>query len=233
MAEIKLTRNQFAIVDDNLFDYLNQWKWHCTSRFYAMRTEIINGKKHGVLMHRFIMNAPDNKEVDHINHNTLDNRKCNLRLCDRKENEHNRSKTHELNPRSYTSKYKGVAINKQNNLYEAKIIKDSKKFFIGYFENEEVAANAYNDYAQTLFGEFACLNDVPLIENWKDYKIERYKGTSKYTGVYKNHEGTWSVNIYYHDKNNKSCCKYLGRYPTEEEAHQVYLKNAKELKGNG
>lgn len=228
--EIKLTKGKTTIVDDDSYEYLNKWKWHCTSRNYAMRTEMINGRKHGVLMHRFIMNAEKGVEVDHINHNTLDNRKENLRICTRNENEHNRSKTNIENPRNYSSKYKGVAINKQNNYYEAKIIKDSKKIFIGYFEDEVVAANAYNEYAKKYFGEFACLNDVPLIENWRDYKIKRDCGTSKYTGVYKNYEGTWSVNIYYQDSNGKSCGKYLGRYQTEEEAHQVYIKWAKILK---
>lgn len=221
-----------AVVDDDLYDYLNQWKWHCTSRLYAMRTEIINGKKHGVLMHRFIMNAPKNMEVDHINHNTLDNRKENLRICTRGENEHNRSKENKLNPRDYTSKYKGLAINKQNGYYEVKIIVDSKKIFIGYFENEEAAANAYNEYAIKYFGEYACLNEVPIIRNWRDYKIKRKLGISNYKGVYKNEDGSWDAIIYYVDENKKPCYKYLGRRKTPEDAHNLYVKWAKILKNN-
>jgi hypothetical protein len=83
--EIPLTRGLFAIVDDEDFERLSKWKWHAnlqSSRFYAARTL----KK--ILMHNVVLGHAQNRKivVDHINRNSLDNRKCNLRLVTQSEN---------------------------------------------------------------------------------------------------------------------------------------------------
>lgn len=80
MKKIPLTQNQFAIVDNHWFDYLNQWKWRalwnkCTRSFYAVRKE--NNKT--ILMHRVVSNTPEGMYCDHIHHNTLDCRESELR----------------------------------------------------------------------------------------------------------------------------------------------------------
>ena len=78
---IELTQNQFALVDDRDFEYISQWKWGAwwnpeTGSFYARRN-YRNIKTY--LMHRVIANTPKGMICDHINHDTLDNRRCNLR----------------------------------------------------------------------------------------------------------------------------------------------------------
>ena len=90
-------------------------------------------KINGILLHRFIMNCPKNKIVDHINHNGLDNRKCNLRIC-----------TYEINNRNRNTKseHKGVYWNKKMNKWKAELEKNNKNYFGGYFENLKDAIKA-------------------------------------------------------------------------------------------
>src|SRR2546423_13815911 len=89
MKIINLTKGKEALVDDELFDYLNQWKWYCDGR-YAKREQ---GRKNRVrfYMHHMIIGCPINKMVtDHINGNKLDNRRDNLRICTESTNNRNR-----------------------------------------------------------------------------------------------------------------------------------------------
>lgn len=155
MKKIKLTQGKYALVDDEDFERLNQFKWFAARNndkniFYAGRT--INKKNVG--MHRFILNVTNKKiKVDHINHNTLDNRKSNLRICTNAENCRNKKPTKgRLLP-------KGVTFIKKNK-YKAQICKDGIRYNIGSFWNIKQAALAYNVKAKELFGEYALLNVV-------------------------------------------------------------------------
>jgi len=86
---IPLTRGQFAIVDAEDYSQLCQHKW-CLSRArrtcYTQRHFKLNGRWTGVSMHRHLVTTPPGMEIDHINHNGLDNRRCNLRVCTHSEN---------------------------------------------------------------------------------------------------------------------------------------------------
>ena len=104
-------------------------------------------------LHRLLMNPPKGMVIDHINHNGLDNRRENLRICTRAENSRNRGKQ-----KNNTSGYKGVCWYKRDKKWRAQIKKDSKKIHIGYFDIIEDAARAYDAKAKELFGEFAHLN---------------------------------------------------------------------------
>ena len=92
-------------------------------------------------------------EIDHINHNKLDNRICNLRECTRSQNQANRLpyKNH---------KYKGICFEKRLGKYQAQIKHNYKLYYLGLFDTPEAAARAYNAKALELFGEFAYLNEV-------------------------------------------------------------------------
>ena len=94
MREIPLCDGAAALVDDEDFDWLNQWKWHLGAGGYASRREwnAVEKRTRGVLMHRLILNAPPpiGYVVDHINRNRLDNRRANLRLSTFQENARNR-----------------------------------------------------------------------------------------------------------------------------------------------
>lgn len=142
--EIKLTKNKVALIDDEDFEFLNQFKWYFNTG-YAMR----RNKKQTILMHRVINNTPDGMETDHINRKKLDNRRINLRSCTNQQNQMNSSKM--INT---TSKYKGVCWHINNKKWQVNI----QNKYLGYFKSELEAAKAYDKAAKELFGEFARLN---------------------------------------------------------------------------
>lgn len=161
VRKIPLTRGKFAIVDDEDYEYLNQWNWSSVNNRkypYARRhLKIENGKPVHVLMHRIITNCPKNMQVDHINHNTLDNRKANLRICTKSDNQKNRI------GRSKVSGYKGISkANSKSNPWRVYISSGykGKYFFLGNYKSQEMAAKAYNEAAKKYHGEFAYLNVI-------------------------------------------------------------------------
>ncbi len=89
MKEIQLSQGKIAVVDDEDYEYINQWKWSYLSSGYAVRSlwSLLGSKT--ILMHRIIANTPIGMDTDHINGNRLDNRKSNLRVCTHAENTRN------------------------------------------------------------------------------------------------------------------------------------------------
>jgi hypothetical protein len=158
--EIPLTKNQIALVDDDDYEMLMEHKWqasyHSGDYFVATGSFHIGNTYKTIMMHRKIMNCSDSKlVVDHINHNTLDNRKENLRVCTVMQNCHNQKKY----KKSY-SKYKGVSYKKDNKTkkFYASIGFNNKLICLGSFLTEEGAALAYDNKAKEIYGEFAYLN---------------------------------------------------------------------------
>jgi hypothetical protein len=165
VREIQLTRGQVALVDDEDYAWLIQWKWQAQIEdfgWYAVRAIAVGDKKTKVLMHRAILNAPRNREVDHVNRNTLDNRRDNLRLATTSQNAQNRRKVLNRNGKPTQSQFKGVT--KVGAMWRARItIRDphtqrSKLITLGLFETEVLAALAYDAKATEAFGAFARLN---------------------------------------------------------------------------
>ncbi|MCA0358711.1 MAG: HNH endonuclease [Proteobacteria bacterium] len=108
-----------------------------------------------VAVHRVIMAAPKGVEVDHINRNPLDNRRQNLRLCDRQQNTRNRTYT------KASDLPKGVFRRRKDRSYRAMITIDGKQVALGSYDSPIQAALAYDHAAQKHFGEFARLNFDP------------------------------------------------------------------------
>lgn len=150
MKLIPLTRGKFAIVDDDDFDCLNCFCWHCTKQGRAGRIERRSGsrKPYTILMHRQILRARRGVEVDHINLNPLDNRKENLRLATFSQNQWNRRVY-----RNSSTRFKGVG--KKGNGYRARISVHGKSICLGVFETARLAAFAYANAARKYHGEFA------------------------------------------------------------------------------
>lgn len=155
MKEIQLTQGQVALVDDEDFESLNQFKW-CAHKhgntFYAVRSIYANGKQ-SIYMHGAIMGG---KGVDHIDGCGLNNQKSNLRLCTQSQNNMNRNKQGNT-----SSVYKGVYFSKRDKKWMARIKINRKFIYLGLYNTEVEAAKAYNTKAIELFCEFANLNIIP------------------------------------------------------------------------
>ncbi len=155
MKEIQLTKGRVTFVDDEDFDWLSQWKWYASSGtngyFYAIRP----ARGTIVFMHRLILKPEKSQVVDHANHDSLDNRKENIRICTNQQNQFN-----QLPQVGKTSKYKGVSWKETHKKWYVDIKLNGKKTFIGQFDDEVEAARAYNTKAREYFGEFAYLNKV-------------------------------------------------------------------------
>lgn len=138
MKEIKLTQGRFAIVDDELFNYLNQWKWSYHAG-YAVRSQYIRGKRSPktILMHRIVNESKKGFDTDHINRNKLDNRKENLRTVTSLENHTNMGDF-----KHNSSGNKGVHWDKSRNKWMAFIVSNYKFINLGRFTHKEEAVNA-------------------------------------------------------------------------------------------
>ena len=156
MKTIELTQGQFAIVDDDDFYELSKYKWHAVyskplDSYYAKRRYKEDDGYIHEFMHRNILGLKkgDKRIVDHINHETLDNRKENIRICTSSQNNWNTRKR-----KDNSTGLKGVSWNKRRQKYESLIMINKKHMWLGYFETKEEAHAVYMKAAQTLQGEF-------------------------------------------------------------------------------
>lgn len=160
MKAIYLKNGMFALVDNDDYERINAYNWIYLNKGdgYARRSYQNGGRQITVLMHRTVMNLDDDQHIDHVNGNTLDNRKINLRICDRSQNMANR-KMHKNNK----SGFKGVYQHHMKNgskAFEAKIQFRKKSKSIGYFKTAKEASDAYDNESKKLHGEFSRPNSL-------------------------------------------------------------------------
>jgi len=160
MKRIPLSQGKYALVDNEDFKKLSKHKWCAIqwgNTWGAVRNSSkVNGKQRTIYMHREILGLRRGGkiQVDHKNHNGLDNRRSNLRPCTAQQNQWNYTKAS-----GKSSKYKGVSKHKDGG-WVANITVFKKQYYLGYFKSEIEAAIAYNKMAQKHFGEFAKLNII-------------------------------------------------------------------------
>ena len=153
--KVPLTQGKYAIIDIEDYDLVSQYKWFSSyekgnQSFYA-KTNIKVGEKTTIeRLHRLILSAKKGEIVDHINGDTLDNRRCNLRFASAAENIRN-SRRRSTN----TSGFKGVWWNKQVNKWQADIKVLGKKIYLGRYDDPQDAHEAYCAAALKHYGEFA------------------------------------------------------------------------------
>jgi hypothetical protein len=159
---IRLTQGQVTAVDAADYEWLNQWKWYAhkdnskRQQFRAVRKSPRgpDNKQRDILMSRVIMDATEDIEVDHRDHDPLNNRRYNLRKSTPTQNMQNRRKAD-----GKSSRFKGVAWHTgKHQAWVARITVNKKQIHLGYFDNEEDAATAYRLAAILHHGEFACLD---------------------------------------------------------------------------
>lgn len=149
MRKIQLTQNKVALVDDDQYEFLMQWKW-CADKsgkiFYAQRRlSTINGKCCKIRMHHEIIGKPPKGfEVDHENGNGLDNQRHNLRFVTHRENCQNRK-----NQKS-SSQYQGVYWRINEKKWSAQIQINGIVKHLGYFHDELDAFNTYKQAVEAL-----------------------------------------------------------------------------------
>lgn len=141
----------FALVDDEDYERFGSFRWWCQSEGYACGRHTGSWKDSGVYLHKLIVNPPAGYFVDHINGNRLDNRRCNLRICTRQQNNANKRKYENQ------SGYKGVQPNGKSG-WGAFIVFNKTKIWMGTYQDKEEAAWVYDQAALQLFGEFAKTN---------------------------------------------------------------------------
>jgi ribosomal protein L6P/L9E len=164
MKEIPLTgkhgAGKVALVDDEDYDELIKYKWcvhtNVNGNLYAIRSKSTSKKGNGkrgcvqIRMHRHIMAVTDKNDiVDHINRDSLDNRKENLRVTNVMWNNTNRMSK---------SGYKGVT--KVGDKYQALIRHNNIQYWLGAYKSERDAAIAYNAASRVLHGKYGCLNVI-------------------------------------------------------------------------
>ena len=155
---VPLTQGKYAAIDNEDADEIMQHKWYVKAHPQRPEAARIYGPKINrvtIRMHRQIIGLEhgDGMEVDHINHNTLDNRRCNLRVCSKSQNQRNQL------VQSRKKYSKGVIHRDRTmNPWDARIKVNGKCRHIGCYATEQEAADAYDAAARKHFGEFAYTN---------------------------------------------------------------------------
>lgn len=152
---IPLSQGKHAIIDSLDLSLVAGYRWKAVkngSRFYASCWH----RGATLYMHRLILPPGDGLTTDHINRDGLDNRRSNLRLATQtQQNANTRLRS------DNTSGYRGVSWDKVHSKWMADIYAKGRRYHLGRFASAELAARAYDEAAQELFGEFASLNLNP------------------------------------------------------------------------
>lgn len=155
--KIKLTKGYFVSFDKNDYPLIKPFKWHACvgirGHVYAKTNIRVDGKQKKLAMHRLIIGATSEQNVDHKDGDTLNNSRNNLRICSQRENV--------MNTRARrASGLKGAYFVKRLNKYQAMISANKKQIYLGLYLTEVEAARAYNLAAKRYHGDFARLNKV-------------------------------------------------------------------------
>lgn len=145
------------MVDDEDYDFLNQWKWQAgitlDRNIYAQRTQRINGIRKQVAMHRVLMKVTKSESIDHIDRNGLNNQKANLRIADISQNGANSSRS-----KNNTSGFKGVTWHNAAKKWMAQIEVNRHHSYLGLYDDPKEAASVYDRKALEAWGEFSATN---------------------------------------------------------------------------
>lgn len=150
IRRVPLTQGMIALIDvtDESLIVPHSWVASRSANAYYARASQASPYP-GLQMHRLILSAPDHLQVDHINGNTLDNRRCNIEIVDAAENMRRWAKRALPNK---ASRFTGVYRSKKSLLWYARIHHGGKNLHIGNYRDEVAAAIAYDDACEKLRG---------------------------------------------------------------------------------
>jgi len=155
--KIYLGLGRFTIVEPRDYYSLRHFKWFVHgngSNLYAARSALTDDLRSRIIfLHRQLMSPPAGLVVDHLNCDSLDNRRANLRVVTQAVNMRNRRKR-----KNTSSRYIGVHFDKQRNKWSVHIRYNGRKIWLGRFDSELDAARAYDVAAIKYFGASVRLN---------------------------------------------------------------------------
>lgn len=138
-----------VLIDDALVEGLVRHNWRVDAKGYVRCS--MRGSRRRWLISRLVMGIDDPAVlVDHINGDPLDNRRCNLRLCNYSQNAANKRRL-----TTNTSGFKGVTLHRRTGKWQAQLVKDGRSHYLGLYDDAESAGRAYAEAAQRLHGRFA------------------------------------------------------------------------------
>jgi predicted transcriptional regulator len=204
VVQIILTKGKKTIVDDE-DEVLRKMSWYAEEKKNGMYAERKEGKRH-TSMHKMVLERKINRKLtekevtDHVNGNTLDNRRKNLRVATKRQNAIHRKKQKTYGKKEITSNYVGVGYDKngkRRKRWIARISINGKQRTIGRYRTEKEAANKRDEIAKNEYGDFAILNNVENIELMRNTNIqEEHKGRSMGTNrIPKKHRSKPSIMV--------------------------------------
>ena len=144
-----------SVVDWELVMTRKWWSCKTSRKTGRPKFYIMSGGPDNKYLHRLIARATKGQQVDHVNGDTMDNRRENLRIVTRQQNAQNRD------PSTFargTSKYRGVSWEKRRRRWEANIYANGKQHYLGQFKDEEAAARAYDAASERFYGRLGTRN---------------------------------------------------------------------------
>ena len=157
MKLVPLTKGHSAMVDDDDYERVSKFKWHVSREIagwpkYAKvsRGRVIGDTTKVLYLHRFILEAPDNMQVDHIDGDGLNCQRSNLRLATNSQNCCNRRL-----PSNNTTGHKGVTKRKRDGIYEAYIKTGGQLIYLGSFKDFSKAVEVRQAAEKQYHGEFS------------------------------------------------------------------------------
>jgi len=127
-----------TLIDKDNIDKVKKYKWCLTNYNYVL------SQKLKIQLHQFVLGKKTGYEIDHINHDTLDNRKKNLRHCTHQQNVFNKKNV--------------LGIRKRGKKWHSRILINKKEIFLGSFINKKDAMNARKKAEKQYFGKFSSIN---------------------------------------------------------------------------